>query len=52
MKNIFQKNKIMEKKNKLWIYFVSRRFAKVDNTGRYAINSFFAESSTSVIANR
>ena len=42
MKNIFQKNKIMEKKNKLWIYFVSRRFAKVDNTGRYAINSFFA----------
>ena len=31
-----------EDKNKAWILYVSKRFAKVDSTGRYAINSFFA----------
>lgn len=42
MKKTFEKQKKIEKNNKSWIYFVSRRFAKVDNTGRFAINSFFA----------
>ena len=31
-----------DKKNLPWIFYVSKRFAKVDSTGRYAINSFFA----------
>ena len=31
-----------EKKDFPWILYISRRFAKVDSTGRYAINSFFA----------
>ena len=34
--------KLKEKKDFPWILYISRRFAKVDSTGRYAINSFFA----------
>ena len=33
-----------EKKNLPWILYVAKRFAKVDSTGRYAINSFFASA--------
>lgn len=36
--------KTQENKRIPWIFYVSRRFAKVDSTGRYAINSFFASA--------
>ena len=36
--------KLAERKRTPWILYISRRFAKVDSTGRYAINSFFASA--------
>ena len=36
--------KLTERKRTPWILYISRRFAKVDSTGRYAINSFFASA--------
>lgn len=36
--------KLTERKKTPWILYISRRFAKVDSTGRYAINSFFASA--------